>query len=321
MPLLSPDEIRIRDPFVLPDAAGQDYYLYGTTDPEPWHEQRATGFDAYRSRDLLRWEGPFPVFRPAPGFWGTHHFWAPEVHRWQGRYFMFASFKGSGRHRGTQVLVADHPLGPFQPHSPLAVTPADCECLDGTLYVAPEGTPWMIFSRDWTQTTVGAYAARPLTPDLSAAAGPAIELFPVSDAPWVIAPPWQAERTAQGLPPCYVADGAFPFRSPAGVLCLLFSSWGGRRLRHRPHPLAQRRPARPLAAGPRADLCRQRRPRHGVHRLRRRGAADPAPAQRSRPRAPALFPLSPRPAHDRVTRPGRAALDAGAPFRVCWRLP
>ncbi len=226
MPLLSPDEIRIRDPFVLPDAAGQDYYLYGTTDPEPWHEQRATGFDAYRSRDLLRWEGPFPVFRPAPGFWGTHHFWAPEVHRWQGRYFMFASFKGSGRHRGTQVLVADHPLGPFQPHSPLAVTPDDCECLDGTLYVAPEGTPWMIFSRDWTQTTVGAYAARPLTPDLSAAAGPAIELFPVSDAPWVIAPPWQAERTAQGLPPCYVADGAFPFRSPAGELCLLFSSWG-----------------------------------------------------------------------------------------------
>lgn len=226
MPLLSPDEIRIRDPFVLPDAAGQDYYLYGTTDPEPWHEQRATGFDAYRSRDLLRWEGPFPVFRPAPGFWGTHHFWAPEVHRWQGRYFMFASFKGSGRHRGTQVLVADHPLGPFQPHSPLAVTPADCECLDGTLYVAPEGTPWMIFSRDWTQTTVGAYAARPLTPDLSAAAGPAIELFPVSDAPWVITPPWQAERTAQGLPPCYVADGAFPFRSPAGELCLLFSSWG-----------------------------------------------------------------------------------------------
>ncbi len=226
MPLLSPDEIRIRDPFVLPDAAGQDYYLYGTTDPEPWHEQRATGFDAYRSRDLLRWEGPFPVFRPAPGFWGTHHFWAPEVHRWQGRYFMFASFKGSGRHRGTQVLVADHPLGPFQPHSPLAVTPADCECLDGTLYVAPEGTPWMIFSRDWTQTTVGAYAARPLTPDLSAAAGPAIELFPVSDAPWVIAPPWQAGRTAQGLPPCYVADGAFPFRSPAGELCLLFSSWG-----------------------------------------------------------------------------------------------
>ena len=49
MPLLSPDEIRIRDPFVLPDAAGRDYYLYGTTDPEPWHEQRATGCLLYTS--------------------------------------------------------------------------------------------------------------------------------------------------------------------------------------------------------------------------------------------------------------------------------
>ena len=226
MSSLRADEIQIRDPFVLPVHAAQSYFLYGTTDLDSCKEDHATGFDAYRSRDLVRWEGPFPVFRPTADFWGKFHFWAPEVHCWHGRYFMFASFKGSGRHRGTQVLVADHPLGPFLPHSPEAVTPAEWECLDGTLYVGPDGKPWMIFSRDWPQTTIGAYAAIPLAEDLSASAGPAFELFRVNDAPWVIAPPWQAERAAQGLPPCFVADGAFPFRSTTGELCLLFSSWG-----------------------------------------------------------------------------------------------
>ena len=48
---------------------------------------------------------------------------------------------------------------------------------------------------------------------------------PPGCAPWVRPPPWQKARDAKGLPPCYVADGAFPFRSPAGELCLLFSSW------------------------------------------------------------------------------------------------
>jgi hypothetical protein len=226
MTFLRSADIQIRDPFVLPVAAEGYYYLYGTTDKIPWGGHPGEGFDTYRSRDLIEWEGPFPVFRPEPGFWGEINFWAPEVYAWRGRYYMFASFKGSGLHRGTQVLVADHPLGPFRPHSLLAVTPPDWECLDGTPYVAPDGQPWMIFSRDWPQTTVGVYAALPLAHDLSAAAGPALELFPVNDAPWAITPPWQAERSAKGLPPCYVADGAFPFRSHAGELCLLFSSWG-----------------------------------------------------------------------------------------------
>ncbi len=218
-PLLSRDDIQIRDPFVLPVAAERVYYLYGTTDREPCREDAGTGFDAYRSRDLVQWEGPFPVFRPQPGFWGTHHFWAPEVHVWRGRYFMFASFKGEARHRGTQILVADHPLGRFVPHSEGALTPADADCLDGTLYVDPDGMPWMIFSRDWPAIRIGRYSAVPLTDDLRATTGGPIDLFPVNAAPWVAVPPWAKDG------PCYVADGAFPFHTAEGELCLLFSSW------------------------------------------------------------------------------------------------
>ncbi|MBS0664291.1 MAG: family 43 glycosylhydrolase [Verrucomicrobia bacterium] len=223
MPLLRSDDIQIRDPFILTIPEERYFYLYGTTDLEPWREDFAVGFDTYRSTDLEHWEGPLPAFRPAADFWGKFHFWAPEVHRWQGRFFMFASFKGPSHHRGTQVLVAEHPQGPFRPHSPHAVTPPDCECLDGTLFVAPDGKPWMIFSRDWTQVTVGTYSAVPLADDLSAAIGPALDLFKVNEAPWVLCPPWHAKT---GQSPIFVADGAFPFRAHSGELCLLFSSWG-----------------------------------------------------------------------------------------------
>jgi len=225
MALLRANDIQIRDPFVLPVAAERVYYLYGTTDKQPWGGHPGIGFDTYRSRDLIHWEGPFPAFRPAPDFWSPSEFWAPEVHAWRGRFYMFATFKSPTVHRGTEILVADHPLGPFHPHSAGPVTPADCECLDGTLYVAPDGQPWMIFSRDWPQVTIGRYSAVPLREDFSAAAGPVIDVFPVNAAAWVKIPPWQKERDAQGLPPCYVADGAWPFRLRDGTLALLFSSW------------------------------------------------------------------------------------------------
>ena len=225
MGFLRANDLKIRDPFVLPLAAERVYYLYGTTDKIPWGGHPGEGFDTYRSRDLIHWEGPFPAFRPEPGFWGEYSFWAPEVHAWRGRFFMFATFQSKRVPLGTQILVADHPLGPFHPHSPGPVTPAGCACRDGTLFVADDGQPWMIFSRDWPQIAVGRYSALPLREDLSAAAGPAMDLFAVNAAAWVRTPPWQKERDAKGLPSCYVADGAWPFRLRNGELCLLFSSW------------------------------------------------------------------------------------------------
>jgi hypothetical protein len=219
------DDIKIRDPFVLPFAADGCYHLFGTTDLHPWGDVPGVGFDVYRSRDLLEWEGPFPAYRPPANFWGTHCFWAPEVHPWRGRFYMFASFHSPTVLRGTAILAAEHPLGPYRPHSGGAVTPADSECLDGTLWVAPDGVPWMIFSRDWPLIDVGRYSAMPLTDDLRAAAGVAIELFPVNAAPWVESPPWQKTRDGEGKPLCFVADGAWPFELRDGGLGLLFSSW------------------------------------------------------------------------------------------------
>jgi len=123
---------------VVPVPEAQRYYLYGTTDANCW-DGPAVGFDAYFSADLRQWEGPLAVFRPAPDFWSDQNFWAPEVHRWRGRYFMLASFKAADVCRGTQILVADNPLGPFRSHSDGPVTPRAWECLGGTLFIDDEG--------------------------------------------------------------------------------------------------------------------------------------------------------------------------------------
>ncbi|KKI93475.1 glycoside hydrolase [Bacillus sp. SA1-12] len=213
--MLTKEEIRLRDPFILPKYETKTYFLYGTTDENVW-DGKGTGFDVYKSKDLLNWEGPFPAFRPDEGFWADHHFWAPEVHLYNGRYYMFASFKAVDKCRGTQILVSDNPLGPFTPLTDEPVTPRDWECLDGTLFLDDQQDPWMIFCHEWLQVEDGEICAIRLTKDLRKAAGEPVLLFKASDAGWTVP---AHERN-------YVTDGPFLFRNSQGELQMLWSSRG-----------------------------------------------------------------------------------------------
>lgn len=201
-------EIHLRDPFILPDKG--IYYLYGTRGATCWG--RADGFDVYTSMNLTEWNGPFPAFTRPDGFWADRNFWAPEVHLYCGRYFMFASFKSGDQCRGTQILAADAPIGPFLPYSDGPVTPRDWECLDGTLYVE-NGTPYMVFCHEWLQVKDGEMCAMPLREDLRAAAGDPVVLFRASEPDW-------ADKGAEH----YVTDGPFLFRGPSGKLLMCWSS-------------------------------------------------------------------------------------------------
>ena len=208
------EEINIRDPFVL--AHGGLYYLYGTRAETCWGE--ADGFDVYVGRTLDDWDGPHECFHNDGSFWADRNYWAPEVYFRDGAFYMFASFKREGVCRGTAVLRADSPLGPFAPHSNGCVTPTDWECLDGTLYVSGQGKPSMVFCHEWIQAGDGEICAMPLTDDLSAAAGPPRVLFRASDAPWSKLMRHSSGRSG------YVTDGPFLWRTEAGTLLCL---WAG----------------------------------------------------------------------------------------------
>lgn len=205
---MNTSEIQIRDPFVVVIPDERIYYLFGSTDPNIWTGP-GVGFDCYRSTDLHDWEGPIPAFRPPKGFWSPGCFWAPEVYRFGDAWFMFATFTGADGHRGTQVLRSSRPEGCYEPWSYGAVTPADWQCLDGTLYVDETG-PWLVFCHEWLQCGDGEVCAVRLTDDLRQTAGEVSLLFRASEAAW----------TAD----LHVTDGPFLWRSAEGQLEMLWSS-------------------------------------------------------------------------------------------------
>ena len=216
--MIRTDQINIRDPFVL--ACGGTYYLYGTRGGTCWGP--ADGFDVYRGKDLENWEGPFTCFRNDGTFWADRNYWAPEVHPWQGMYYMFASFKSETRRRGTAILRAGSPEGPFEPWSDGPVTPAEWECLDGTFHVSADGTPYMVFCHEWVQAGDGEIHAMKLTPDLREPAGKPFLLFRASEAPWSREIRHSSGKTG------HVTDGPFLWRKEDGTLLCLWSGFSGK---------------------------------------------------------------------------------------------
>ena len=208
-------DINIRDPFVLVHEGA--YYLYGTRGATCWGP--ADGFDVYVSRDMEEWDGPFVCFHNDGSFWADRNYWAPEVYFYQGAFYMFASFKNAEVRRGTAILRAESPMGPFVPHSDGCVTPRDWECLDGTLYVSKDGKPYMVFCHEWVQAGDGEVDAIPLTDDLRAAAGEPRLLFHASDAAWC-----KLMHHSSGVSGC-VTDGPFLWRTADGTLLCLWASF------------------------------------------------------------------------------------------------
>ena len=216
-------DINFRDPFVL--TAGDTYYLYGTKGSTCWG--RETALWCYTSRDLKEWEGPVEIFRRPEGFWADRNFWAPECHFYKGSYYLFVSFKAEGVCRGTQILKADNPLGPFKLHSSGPVTPRDWECLDGTFFVSGDGKPYMVFCHEWVQIGNGTVCAMELKDDLSGAAGDPFVLFSAHDALWVLPVNASEEaRAALGGRQPYVTDGPFLYRCGDGTLRMIWASFG-----------------------------------------------------------------------------------------------
>jgi len=208
-------DINIRDPFVL--VHGGKYYLYGTRGATCW--STASGFDVYVGDDLENWDGPIECFRNDGHFWADRNYWAPEVHAWRGAFYMFASFKAENVCRGTAILRAETPQGPFRPHSDGPVTPRGWECLDGTFYVSRAGKPYMVFCHEWVQAVDGEILAMPLTDDLSAPAGEPRLLFRASAPAWV-----KPIRQIDGKD-AFVTDGPFLWRAADGTLSCLWASF------------------------------------------------------------------------------------------------
>ena len=141
--------------------------------------------------------------------------WAPEVHKYNGAFYMFATFTRENKLRGTFVLKATSPMGPFEPYSDGPVTPAEWECLDGTLYIE-DGVPYCVFCREHTLIIDGNISYIELSPDLKKAVGEPFLMFDAKSGPWV-GNIFDKEA--------YVTDGPFVIKREDELMCL-WSSFG-----------------------------------------------------------------------------------------------
>ena len=207
----------------------------------------------YRSKNLVNWSDPTKVYAIETDGWARQQngAWAPEVHKYNGRYYLFTTLHNSQQviatastqgqacgncgqvwqnqtYRATVIAVADSPMGPFtQLDKTKPVTPRNFMTLDGTLYME-DGKPWMVYAHEWIQKIDGTMEAIPLTDDLTAAAGDPIYLFKASDAPW-----YDTESTpnTDQMPP-YVTDGPELYRTRNGDLIMLWTSYRNHNLEY-----------------------------------------------------------------------------------------
>ena len=212
--VLTCKDINIRDPFVLCEDG--KYYMYGTRALN--FGRKVGGFDVYVSDDLENWSRPTECFDSKKFNMNVEVNWAPEVHKYKGAYYMFATFtRKSNKLRGTYILKADNPLGPFEPHSNGVVTPEEWECLDGTLYINNEGRPYIVFCHEHTQIIDGTICYAPLSEDLTSIAGEAVTMFKASEPYWADKSKFKNEHR--------ITDGPFMYRTKTGELLMLWSTF------------------------------------------------------------------------------------------------
>lgn len=205
-------EINIRDPFILSENGL--FYMYGTRAKD--FGCKVGGFDVYISEDLENWSEPEECFNSTDNGMNTEVNWAPEVHKYNGKYYMFATFTMENGNRGTCILTADSPEGPFVLHSNGAVTPAEWMCLDGTLYVSKDNRPFIVFCHEHVQILDGTICYAELTEDLKSIKGEITTLFSASSPEW-------ADEFEEGKH--FITDGPFLYRTKDDELIMIWSTF------------------------------------------------------------------------------------------------
>ncbi|MDV3459376.1 glycoside hydrolase family 43 protein [Sphingomonas sp. HF-S4] len=230
-PLLLP-QMQLHDPFIVADKATKTYYLF-TRNETAMTGDRRLGTMVYTSKDLKHWTRPRVVFALPEGTWAKNGAWAPEVHPWKGKWYLFTTFHNEAAalpspgtrklyRRGTILAVADKVDGPYRVvRGGEPIVDKALMTLDGTLHVDAKGKPWLVYAHEWLQTTVGTIEAIPLNDDLSAAGKPRV-LFRADEAPWA-----RGQRQADG-DTVFVTDGPEFHRTSTGTLVMLWSSYGER---------------------------------------------------------------------------------------------
>jgi GH43 family beta-xylosidase len=229
------EQIYNRDPFFYTDFETKTYYLFATANKFEYLPDAVNGIMVYSSKDLKNWSMPKYVFKIPENWWASanHRAWAPEVHFYKGKYYLFATFthpekflkatdpKAKACVRGTAIMVSDSIDGIYTALSSIQTTPPDWMALDGTLFIE-KNKPYMVFCREWIQVKDGTMEMVELKSDLSGMKGKPKTMFKASDANWVKKLDMVKMYNTDG----FITDGPWFYKTKKGKLLMLWSSFG-----------------------------------------------------------------------------------------------
>lgn len=228
------DEIFIRDPFILANEQDHTYYMYSSSYSLDVMPNKRNGIVVYKSKDLNNWNGPYPAYEMGQDFWADtkHRSWAPEVHKIENNYYLFASFtddrvkleqadgKDYAVKRFSQILVSNSPMGPFEPLGKKPQTPQDWMSIDGTPYFE-NGKKYLVFCHEWVQIRIGTINYVQLSGDFSKAKGKPVLMFMADQAKWTKYLTNIGDKKYEGI----ITDGPWLYKTKSGELLMLWSSF------------------------------------------------------------------------------------------------
>ncbi|MBQ4136867.1 MAG: family 43 glycosylhydrolase [Clostridia bacterium] len=204
---------KLRDPFILVEDGV--YYAYGTGVGAD-NDWKNTIYACYKNTsgrldgEWVRIENEIYV-KPAHA---DRNLWAPEVHKYKGEFYMFTTYHSTHTdRRGSTVLKSKSPEGPFVEITRGTITPPEWDAIDSTLYIDPEGKPWMVFVHEWTRTddNIGRMSIARMSDDLTRLISEPVDIFRADD------PAWSGGRN--------VTDGCFMYTTKKGSLLMIWSNF------------------------------------------------------------------------------------------------
>lgn len=143
----NPLNVEFGDPYILDNGDGT-FYMYGTGGGAK------DGFATYSSNDLINWKFEGQIyFGNIENSWNLKSFWAPEVYRIDGKYYLFYSADKKDNPNNELetfsigVAVSDSPKGPFKDLKNEPLFDPGYPIIDANVYKDDDGKYYLYYSR------------------------------------------------------------------------------------------------------------------------------------------------------------------------------
>lgn len=137
--------VLVRDPSTIVKR-GDTYWVYGT----------GTGTQQFSSTDRLHWTKQGPALATAPSWVAanvpgntTNEVWAPDVHFWNGKYYLYSSYSHWGSNSSAIGVATNENLDPKgwvdQGLVVRSIAGGDVNAIDPCIFEDAAGQPWLSY--------------------------------------------------------------------------------------------------------------------------------------------------------------------------------